>query len=295
MNVPAVPVRPDASRNRFAVAILLATAIHGLLLALKFAPELPRPPPNILDVTLAHFRSEQAPREADFVAQANQVGSGTEKEKRLLTTTEHAPLEDDRIRETIRMEESVRQPDQESRRNLVVTRSDRAPRRSGKSRQLQERLQARQAETEAFERRRQAIASLEAQLAREKEAYARRPKVRQLTSVSTRESFDALYVEAFRREVEAVGTRNFPEQAIRERKFGHVRLMVALNPSGHIRDIEVLKSSGHSFLDEAAVRSVRLAAPFAPFPAEMRRITDILEIIRTWKYDEQQALSTEGG
>lgn len=295
MSTALVPGRADASRNRFAVAMLLAVAIHGLLLAVKFVPDLPRPPPNILDVTLAHFRSEQPPREADFVAQASQVGSGTEREKRLLTTTEHAPLEDDRIQETLRAEEAVRQPDQESRRNLVVTRSDRAPRRTGKSRHLQERQDARRAEKDAIERRRQEIASLEAQLAREKEAYAKRPKVRQLTSVSTRESFDALYVEAFRREVEAVGTRNFPERAMRERKFGHVRLMVALNPRGDIREIEILQSSGHAFLDEAAVRSVRLAAPFAPFPAEMRRITDILEIIRTWKYDEQRAVSTEGG
>ena len=62
-----------------------------------------------------------------------------------------------------------------------------------------------------------------------------------------------------------------------------------------MREIEVLKSSGYRFLDEAAMRSVRLAAPFAPFPPEMRKITDILEIIRTWKFDERQAVSSEGG
>ena len=60
-------------------------------------------------------------------------------------------------------------------------------------------------------------------------------------------------------------------------------------------EIEVLKSSGYRILDEAAIRSVKLAAPFAPFPPEMRRITDILEIIRTWKYDEKMAVSSEGG
>lgn len=287
---------PDqsAARDRFTFAMLLALLVHGLLLAVSFVPDLPRPSPSVLDVTLAHFRSEQAPRDADFVAQASQVGSGTEKEKRLLTTTEQALLEDDRIQETLQAEEAVRAPAPESQRNLVVTRSERAPRRAGKAAQKRESREAQRAEQERAERRRKEIASLEAQLAREKEAYAKRPKVRQLTSVSTRESFDALYVEAFRREVEAVGTRNFPEQALQERKFGQVRLMVALDPDGAIREIEILQSSGHRFLDDAAVRSVRLAAPFAPFPAEMRRITDILEIIRTWKYDEQRALSSEG-
>ncbi len=283
------------SQDRLTWALVAALGVHALVgIGVHFIPEDSNPTANVLEVTLAHFRSQQAPREADFVAQANQVGSGTEAEKRLLTTTEQAPIEDDTIRETLQTEEAARAPAKDNRHNLVVTRS-KSPRKAGKAQQLRETREARQAEQDAFERRRQEIASLEAQLAREKEAYAKRPKVRQLTSVSTRESFDALYVEAFRREVEAVGTRNFPEQALREHKFGQVRLMVALNPDGKVRNIEVLKSSGHRFLDEAAMRSVRLAAPFAPFPPEMRRITDILEIIRTWKYDERQAVSSEGG
>lgn len=291
---PALP--DDTARDRFTFALVLALIAHAVLvLGVNFVHREPRPAPSVLDVTLAHFRSEQAPRDADFIAQASQVGSGTEKEKRLLTTTEHALFEDDRIQETLQVEEAARAPAPDSRRNLLVTRSDKAPRQAGKAQQKRESREARPAEQDALERRRREIASLEAQLAREKEAYAKRPKVRQLTSVSTRESFDALYVEAFRREVEAVGTRNFPEQALREQKFGQVRLMVALNPNGSVREIEVLKSSGHRFLDEAAIRSVRLAAPFAPFPAEMRRITDILEIIRTWRFDEQRAVSSEGG
>lgn len=289
----ALPWRRSGDRLTWAIAA--AMALHGLVvLGIGFIPDDKRQTPNVLEVTLAHFRSEQAPREADFVAQANQVGSGTEAEKRLLTTTEHAPIEDDTIRETLQEEESARAPATETRHNLVVTHSTKA-RKTGKSQQQREAKEAQKADEDAFERRQHDIASLEAQLAREKEAYAKRPKVRQLTSVSTRESFDALYVEAFRREVEEVGTRNFPDQALRDRTFGQVRLMVALNPNGQVRTIEVLKSSGYRFLDEAAMRSVRLAAPFAPFPPEMRKITDILEVIRTWKFDEQRAVSSEGG
>jgi len=285
----------SAGPDRLTWALLLALTLHGLLiLGVAFIPEKEKPTPNVLEVTLAHFRSEQAPREADFAAQANQVGSGTEVEKRLLTTTEIAPIEDDSIRETLQVEETARSPAKEARHNLVVTRST-TNRKAPKARQKSEQHDARRAEQDVVERRQQEIASLEAQLAREKEAYAKRPKVRQLTSVSTRESFDALYVEAFRREVEEVGTRNFPAQAMREQKFGQVRLMVAINPNGSVREIEVLKSSGYRFLDEAAMRSVRLAAPFAPFPPEMRRITDILEVIRTWKFDEQKTLSGEEG
>jgi protein TonB len=280
--------------DRLGIAVTVALALHATLFTVTFVNSEPKPTPSVLDVTLAHFKSKAAPKDADFIAQANQVGSGTEKEKRLLTTTERAEIESDAIRETLQVEESARAPAEESRHNLVVTHS-KSRKRAGKSQQKLEKSDARRAEQDTLERRRRDIASLEAQLAREKEAYAKRPKVRQLTSVSTRESFDALYVEAFRREVEKVGTDTFPQQAIRERTFGQVRLMVAINPNGHVREIEVLKSSGYRILDEAAMRSVRLAAPFAPFPPEMRKITDILEIIRTWKFDERRALSSEGG
>ncbi len=290
---PAFSPAWNSTHDRLPTAVVLALALHALLvLGVTFMPDDRSRTPNTLEVTLAHFRSEAAPKEADFAAQANQIGSGTEIEKRLLTTTERAPLEDDAIRETLQAEESALTPAEDTRRNLVVTRSH-STRKAGKAQQQREAREAREATEEMNERRRREIASLEAQLAREKEAYAKRPKVRQLTSVSTRESFDALYVEAFRREVEEVGTRNFPEQALREGKLGQVRLMVAINTNGSIRGIEVLKSSGYRFLDEAAMRSVRLAAPFAPFPPEMRRITDILEIIRTWKFDERRAVSSE--
>ena len=56
-------------------------------------------------------------------------------------------------------------------------------------------------------------------------------------------------------------------------------------------DIQVLSSSGYAVLDEAAMKIVRLAAPFAPFPAELRATTDKLEIIRTWQFQENRLSS----
>jgi periplasmic protein TonB len=44
-------------------------------------------------------------------------------------------------------------------------------------------------------------------------------------------------------------------------------------------------------LDEAARQSVRLAEPFQPFPASIRQDTDILQVIRTWKFADR--LSSE--
>ena len=65
---------------------------------------------------------------------------------------------------------------------------------------------------------------------------------------------------------------------------GSLLLEVALNPDGSINAIELRRSSGHRVLDEAAVRIVKLAAPFAPFPKNILQETDILHIERTWRF-----------
>ena len=173
-----LPLPWRRSSDRLTWAIVAAMVLHALVvLGVGFIPEDAKRSPNVLEVTLAHFRSDQAPRDADFVAQANQIGSGTEAEKRLLTTTERAPIEDDTIRETLQEEEAARAPATATRHNLIVTHSNKA-RKTSKSQRQREARDARKAEDDAAERRRREIASLEAQLAREKEAYAKRPKVR---------------------------------------------------------------------------------------------------------------------
>lgn len=136
------------------------------------------------------------------------------------------------------------------------------------------------------------IASLQARLDAQKQAYAKRPRVHHLTSVSAKAHYEALYLDSFRRAVEEIGTRNFPQKALSEGIFGNVRLAVQLKPNGSVQNIEVTQSSGHRFLDEAAIQSVRLAAPFAPFPDEMRRNVDVLEIIRTWRFDARERLTS---
>jgi protein TonB len=41
---------------------------------------------------------------------------------------------------------------------------------------------------------------------------------------------------------------------------------------------------GNAVLDEAALKIVRMAAPYAPFPPALREKADKLEIIRTWDF-----------
>ena len=107
---------------------------------------------------------------------------------------------------------------------------------------------------------------------------------RKFISASSREYKYAAYMEAWRAKVERVGNLNYPEEARQRGISGNLVLDVALTPDGNIHQITVRRSSGHKILDEAAIRIVELAAPYAPFPPSIRADTDLLHITRTWQF-----------
>jgi protein TonB len=129
------------------------------------------------------------------------------------------------------------------------------------------------------------IASLRAKLDQQRQAIARRPRIHRITSVATQASVDAEYLSKWTSKVEFVGNRNFPREAIRQRIYGKLRLLTVLRPNGTIMNVEILQSSGHSILDEAALQIVHMASPFPPFPPEIKKDVDQLEIIRTWHFE----------
>ncbi|MES9990578.1 MAG: energy transducer TonB [Candidatus Thiodiazotropha sp.] len=127
------------------------------------------------------------------------------------------------------------------------------------------------------------IARLTAELERKTLAYSKMPK-RKSISASTKEYKYAAYLDAWRRKVERIGNLNYPDQAKRSKLYGNLVLHVAVKADGSVERIKVLHSSGHKILDDAAIRIVRLAAPYSPFPNEIRKETDILDITRTWQF-----------
>jgi protein TonB len=127
------------------------------------------------------------------------------------------------------------------------------------------------------------IARVTAELEQKTLAYAKLPK-RKSINANTKEYKYASYLDAWRRKVERIGNLNYPDQARRSKLYGNLVLHVAVKADGSVEQIKVLHSSGHKILDDAAVRIVRLAAPFSPFPNEIREETDILDITRTWQF-----------
>jgi protein TonB len=136
-----------------------------------------------------------------------------------------------------------------------------------------------------------AMASLNAELQQKLEMRARRPR-RKFISANTKEFRFAAYMEAWRAKVERVGNINYPDEARRRDLSGSLLLDVAINPDGSVREITVRRTSGHKILDDAAVRIVELASPFAQFPDDFVREIDILHVTRTWRFLNNTSFSS---
>jgi protein TonB len=136
-----------------------------------------------------------------------------------------------------------------------------------------------------------AIARLEAQISRQTEEYNKRPR-KEFVGSRAREYRFAQYVEDWRQKVERIGNLNYPDSA-RGRVYGSLVLMVSIKSDGNLDSVEVQRSSGHQILDRAAERIVKMAAPYASFPASITRDTDVIVITRTWTFAQGDKLYGE--
>jgi len=105
-----------------------------------------------------------------------------------------------------------------------------------------------------------------------------------LDTLSARAAPEAAYLEAWIRKVERVGNLNYPDEARRRGLSGSLVLSVRLDADGRVQDIAIAQSSSEPILDQAAIRIVELAQPFAPFTDSMREQYDHLVITRTWAF-----------
>jgi len=281
------------SGDRLGFTFFLALVLHVFII-LGVSAKLPEPPAHVqtIEVTLATHKSNKAPDKADFLAQQNQEASGTEEQARQLATERRAEFADTQIRDVNPVPETQAAAPTKREDQRVIT----AAANSSRHVQLQvnpeplheQELREGLLQEQTFTSE---IASLQAKLDRQQQEYAKRPRVRRLTSVATKESFDAQYLHEWSSKIEQIGNENYPAEALNRRITGNLRLSVVINPDGSIYEIKILQSSGQRILDQAAQQIVRLAAPFATFPPEIRRQADKLQIIRTWSF-EISGLST---
>jgi protein TonB len=243
-----------------------------IILGITFGTRDPETPPAelpTLDITIA-TRETPPPEEAEYLAQTSQDGGGNvaEKVRPQQALPEQAP--------SVQPQQPAPTPTQV----ITTTRAAREVRQEDRT--LPETKTKDLTAIELIEKRKEMV-NLSEQLNESMQAYAKRPR-EVFVSARTREFKYANYMSEWVRKVERVGNLNYPDAARREGITGKLRLDVALNPDGTVRNITVLRPSGHSILDEAAIRIVNLAGPYAPFPPEIARTDDVLHIIRTWEF-----------
>jgi periplasmic protein TonB len=103
-------------------------------------------------------------------------------------------------------------------------------------------------------------------------------------AADTRESDVAVYLDSWRRKIERVGTMNFPDVARREKLSGTPVIEVTIGADGKLVQSLIRRSSGHAEIDEAALRILKLAAPFDPFPSELSAKHDEVRIAYEWQF-----------
>lgn len=274
------PVSTVQPRDRLGFTLFLATSLHAaLILGVGVSSDLNLERTPSIEVTLALANDAVAPEDADYIAATNQLGSGDATEKAEPTTRERTPFHDDRIAEVAQIPEPApTSPDQKQVDTISSTaNSEFSVSNNEEQRDLADTPRLK---TQNYESLLREIASLEARISEEEQASANAPRIRRMTSVSAKSMAEAAYLHTWREKVERVGNANFPGSGL----FGDLRLLVVLREDGTLADVRVIASSGHLPLDAAAERIVRMAAPFQPFPVEMRKKYDQLEIIRTWKF-----------
>ena len=284
----------ELSRERFGFTVFLSACVHAIIIlgvGFTYLEELNSEP--ALEITMAQYRSEFAPDEADFFAQENQIGSGALDSAAAPSTPFKSDFNADMIQEVDPVPQAQEIVNEIEVQDIAVISSFQ------NEQKVQQQLDELEPEEDTLLSDQStpddlslAIASLQAQLDLQRQVYAKRPRKYTISSASTKKSHDALYLDGWRRRIEAVGNINYPNEARIQRLYGNLRMLVALFPNGEVSEIQILQSSGHSVLDQAAVQIVNMAAPFDPFPEAMRAEADILEIIRTWRFHEGNALTS---
>lgn len=276
------------------VALVASFAFHAAaIVGLGFKIPDPRAwdaPHNVLDVVLVNAKSAAKPLKADALAQANLDGGGNTDQKRRASSPFPVVDQKETAPELKVAQSRVKQLEQEAKELMtrmksqaavapadpVADRGDKTPDKAAQD-LIEKSLE---------------IQRLEAQIRREFQAYQERPRKRFVGARAAEYRF-AAYVDNWRIRIERVGNLNYPEEARRQQIHGSLQLTVGIRPDGEVESVEINRSSGRKVLDQAAIRIVRLAAPFDRFPDTIRRDTDILYITRTWTFARGDQLSAE--
>jgi periplasmic protein TonB len=284
-----------APDNRLlAWAILGSIFLHAVVLAMRFSPidltkfERNSPP---LEVALVNAKSVSKPTEADILAQAHLDGGGNTDANRRAKTPLPALPKDNATTELAVATQKVETLEKKSQAMMTQLNSAATLAPPQPTPNAAQEKPEQPTSTEMMQRTLEAM-RLEAQIAKDMDTYQKRPR-RRFVGARAEEYRFARYVEDWRLKVESIGNRNYPEAARAQKLYGSLLLTVGIRANGSIETVVVDRTSGQKILDLAAVRIVEKGEPYAPFPPNISRDTDILYITRTWSFSPGDSLTSQ--
>ncbi len=291
---PAFLAAMPPSQRNFTLAMAASLFFHAILLSIHFRlpGALLRNAENALDVVLVNSKHAHKPKNAQVYAQTNLDGGGDSEQNDRATTPLPPSASTREGNDIIEAQRRVAQLEAEQKQIMTRLKAEAIQRTAPKQEKPAPKTPDLPTTTGLdLASRALAIARLEAQIDRQTNEYNKRPRKKFIGTRAEEYRF-AQYVEDWRQKVERIGNLNYPDAA-KGRLYGSLTLTVSIQSDGTLKDIEITRSSGVPLLDQAARRIVRMSAPYAAFPDDIKRDTDIIVIPRKWSFTREDQLQTQ--
>ena len=277
--------------RRLWIALGISLLVHAGLLALHFEfPDASKAfREKAMDIILVNAKSARKPSDAQALAQANLDGGGNTKENRRAKTPlppTHHQTEGDAVQQ---MQRRVQELESAQQRLLTQAKSLRNV-SAAKTASEQPSPVPSVSGLDLAESAR-AMARLEGEISKSADEYSKRPR-KKFVGARTEEYGLAAYLDGWKQKIERIGTLNYPPEA-RGKLYGAVVIFVELRAEdGSLFNAEISRSSGHKVLDQAALRILRMSAPFGAIPQQALGGATVLSFARTWYFTQGDALNT---
>ena len=281
---------PSAVSNNDAmlISLFIAAVVHiVLVMGMNFSAPEPEKFSRSIDITLVNTPVNNAPKEAKFLAQENQIGAG-EKIKKPEPPAQKLPSPGNGQKKQIeKTSNEVSKP--KTTEKLITQQTAERKVTADKKPEPDNNTEARP--HISAESLHQQVAQLGAEI-RHSQPSADESKIKFVDSVSAHKYMAAQYMKDWEGKVERTGNMNYPDVAAKKNFSATLTMDVGIKADGSIYSIRINKSSGNPALDDAAQRIVRMSAPFAPLPTELLKELDVLVITRVWKFSDESGLVT---
>lgn len=277
--------------RRLWIALGISLLVHAVLLKLHFEfPDASKAfRERAMDIILVNAKSARKPSNAQALAQANLDGGGNTDENRRAKTPlppTHQQTEGDAVQQMQRRVQELESAQQrlltqaKSLRNVTAAKTaseQPSPVPSVSGLDLAESARA--------------MARLEGEISKSADEYSKRPR-KKFVGANVEGYLLAPYLDAWKQKIERIGTLNYPPEA-RGKLYGAVVIFVELRAEdGSLFNAEISRSSGHKVLDQAALRILRMSAPFGAIPQQALGGATVLSFARTWYFTQGDALNT---